>query len=369
MRRIAMHGWKAPIGALMIAVLIVLGGLATWIQPVVAAPLRAQPLRPLVSIREVAKSVLPETSIASPALSSLSDYSPSDAGPVSALAWTGVDASHSLNVMLSQGGLKYGDKVTLRESSAARPSVLLVREGTANRVVLAWTGTDARHSLNVLYDVYGARKKITISDNTPSYMAPSLAFFNGQIWLAWTGTDASHSLNVRAMGPQGLTPGAKTVLSQQWSGFTSRDGPSLRVDMRDHLLLITWIFLALPPTIDLAQSSDGARWSASFSPPPPQTSIATPDAMALPASSLTAGIPSYYWAWTGTDSANSLNIAYTSTLHSWPAPVVTLRERGFGGPSLGYLDGSANGEGHQIALAWTGVDPAHHLNVALFSIQ
>lgn len=372
MRKKGCSGWKPPIGVLLVAVLVVAIGIGATVQSsAAAAATSAAPQRApaAVSFREIAKNVLRETSIDGPAFSSLSDYVPVQTRtfPVSALAWTGTDAHHSLNVMISTSGLVYEDKLTLHENSATRPAVLLVHQNNANRVVLAWTGTDAHHSLNVLYDVYGARTKITIGDN--SLFSPALAFFNGQIWLAWTGTDVNRSLNVRAMGPQGLTPGPKTILSMQGVSFSSRNGPSLRADMRDHLLLLTWLLLPLPPTIDLAQSSDGVRWTTSFSPPPPQTSVAQPDVMVLPADSHTTGIPADYWAWTGTDSARSLNLASTSTLNNWPAPVVTLKEQGLGGPELGYVDAFFNGGGHQIVLAWTGVDPQHHLNVAILSVE
>ena len=83
-----------------------------------------------------------------------------------------------------------------------------------------------------------------------------------------------------------------------------------------------------------------------------------------------AGLPTYYWTWTGTDAAHSLNIAYTSTLASWPAPIVTLNEQALNSPELGYSNnlGLTPATTVPILLAWTGVDPAHHLNIALIQI-
>src|SRR5579884_625437 len=54
------------------------------------------------------------------------------------------------------------NKVTLDEQSIARPAV----DQIGKIVVLAWTGTDPRHSLNIMWDVYGQRQKITMGDNS-----------------------------------------------------------------------------------------------------------------------------------------------------------------------------------------------------------
>jgi hypothetical protein len=332
-----------------------------------------------VPVTEIKKEVLGETSIAGPAFSSLSDYSPSpntyppNSYPASVIAWTGTDGNHSLNVVYSLDGFNFNQKkVTLHENSATRPAVLLFQNtsiGTLapNLVVLAWTGTDPNHSLNVMFDVYGARQMITLADN--SFYSPALAYFKGQVWLAWTGTDPQRSLNVMAMGPNGLTPGHKAILTHQSTGFSSRSGPSLRADNRDGLLLLSWSSLSVPPYIDLAQSPDGSAWSTSFSPPPPQFSGSSPDVLSLPGKAPT-GLPTDYWTWTGTDPLRSLNIAYTSTLPSWPAPVVTLDERGFGGPELGFSGKLGLGAANTVVvlLAWTGTDASHHLNVAVIQI-
>jgi hypothetical protein len=332
-----------------------------------------------VPVTEIKKEVLGETSIDGPAFSSLSDYTPDtntvppNSYPASAIAWTGTDGHHSLNVVYSLDGFQFNQqKVTLRDNSATRPAVLLFRNtsiGTLapNLVVLAWTGTDPNHSLNVMFDVYGARQMITLGDN--SLHSPALAFFKGQVWLAWTGTDPNHSLNVMAMGPDGLTPGHKTILTGQSSGFSSRSGPALRADARDGLLLLSWSFLSVPAYIDLAQSPDGSSWSTSFSPPPPQLSGSSPDVLSTPGK-VPAGLPTDYWTWTGTDPLHSLNIAYTSTLPSWPAPVVTLDEQGFGAPALGFSGKLGLGAANTVTilLAWTGTDASHHLNVAVIQI-
>jgi hypothetical protein len=377
--------WRIP--STMIVSVCFAVALALGVYGVKAPAAGASPVQPHltthattdVPVKEIKKEVLGETSIDGPAFSSLSDYTPSpetnppNSYPASAIAWTGTDGYHSLNVVYSLDGFNFNQqKVTLHEDSATRPAILLFQNtsiGTLapNLVVLAWTGTDPNHSLNVMFDVYGARQMITLADN--SFYSPALAYFKGQVWLAWTGTDPHRSLNVMAMGPDGLTPGHKTILSAQSADFSSRSGPALRADTRDGLLLLSWSFLSVPAFIDLAQSPDGSAWSTSFSPPPPQVSGSSPDVLSIPGK-IPSGLPSDYWTWTGTDPLHSLNIAYTSTLPSWPAPIVTLDEQGFGAPQLGYSTKLGLGATNTVTilLAWTGTDASHHLNVAVIQI-
>jgi hypothetical protein len=377
--------WRIPssmVVAACFAAALALGAYGVTAPAAGAAPVQAllTTVAPSnVPVTEIKKEVLGETSVDGPAFSSLSDYTPSpntyppNTYPASVIAWTGTDGYHSLNVVYSLDGFNFNQKkVILHENSATRPAVLLFQNHTSgtlapNLVVLAWTGTDPNHSLNVMFDVYGARQMITLADN--SAHSPALAYFKGQIWLAWTGTDPQRSLNVMAMGPDGLTPGHKTILTGQSADFSSRSGPALRADTADGLLLLSWSFLSVPAYIDLAQSPDGSTWSTSFSPPPPQVSASSPDVLSLPGKTA-GGLPDHYWTWTGTDPLRSLNIAYTSTLASWPAPVVTLDEQAFGAPALGYSNklglGATNAV--KLLLAWTGMDAGHHLNVAVIQI-
>jgi hypothetical protein len=369
--------WRFPIATLVLMTGLGVAAFGFTAPAALAAPART--LAPQSApVSEFDKEVLGETSIDGPAISSLSDYVPNPqtyppgSFPATAIAWSGTDGYHSLNVILSGNGLDYSkSKITLHEYSATHPAVLLYQNnhsGTLgpNLVVLAWTGTDANHSLNVMFDVYGVRQMITLSDR--SLYSPALAYFNGQVWLAWTGTDPNHSLNVMAMGPDGVNPGQKTILSD--AGFSARGAPSLREDMRDKLLLLTWTQATSPYFIDLAQSANGTTWAPSFTPPPPQTSFHGPDVVAVPGS-IASGLPTDFWSWTGTDGSHSLNIAYTSTLASWPAPIVTLNEQAFGGPALAYstkLGGTPHGA-VTVLLAWTGVDGLHHLNIAAFAVS
>src|SRR5262249_55738820 len=161
------------------------------------------------SARLLTKIILPDSSIDGPALSSV--YVPNGTSE-SVLAWTGTDANHRLNVETSGDGLRFSGKRILPETSSYRPDVALA--APAGAVAVAWTGTNAGHSLNVLYDVYGHQRKLTLW-NESSISAPALLIGPG-FYLAWTGTDANHSLNLMPIEvtDSGLTPGKKVILSQ-----------------------------------------------------------------------------------------------------------------------------------------------------------
>ncbi|GEM_PF-879649 len=298
-----------------------------------------------------------DNSIDAPAFWSESAYPPvanSSFAPVSVLAWAGTDRAHSLNVETSNDGIHYTNKITLGDNSFARPSILVVPVNTTNVVIMAWAGNDRNHSLNVMYDVYGARKKVTFAEYTP--FAPSLAYFGGQVWIAWAGTDANHTLNVRALGPQGLVPGVKTTL---WS-HDSGSSPDLVADPHDSQMLLSWQMSGSNHP-NFMQSANGTTWTAGLAAPSSGTTGSTPSLMALnPAQT---NMPEYYWAWTGTNSSRTVYIQMTSTLNTWSSPIVALPEAATGAPSLGFA-----GQARQILIVWTGTDSGHHLNVAILPV-
>jgi polyvinyl alcohol dehydrogenase (cytochrome) len=307
-----------------------------------------------VNSPEVTKVTLSEQSIDGPALWSEAAAPPAGGAPVSVLAWTGTDAAHHINVMTSSDGIHYGQKLVLNETSVTRPSVTVVQAGTVNVVVVAWIGTNRAHTLNIVYDVYeaaGVRKKLTLSDT--SGFAPSLAAFGGQIWLGWTGTSANHSVNVLSLGPEGMLPGVKTTLPQ----FSTLAGPTLAADTQDNQLLLTWQ-TAGSNQLQLAQSADGAQWSVAQA---AQESGTTPDAMAI--DKTPSNMAPYYWSWQGTDPQHSINVWSSTALNAWPDAVMTLGETSYGPPVVGYT-----GQANRILLVWTGTNGGHNINLAVLKV-
>lgn len=321
-----------------------------------AAPAKAAPRAASEASVEQSKVVLGDTSIDGPALWTSNPGAP-NLGLASVLAWTGTDAGHSLNIMRSSDGVTYGGKVTFAENSATRPAVAV--QGPPTTIVLAWTGVDAGRSLNLLCQGAacgtgaGSYKKLTIwSDN--SFTSPALARFGGRFLLAWAGTDANHSLNILPfsliMSGSGFQLGTKRVLSQ----FSSVSMPNLAVDPQHNQLVLSWAATTPRNQPAFATSSDGTGWSGAQM--LDERSAAGPAGFAVAAT----GMPPYWMAWTGTDPGHSVNVRFTQSLSQWPLSYkTTLSETALGGPSLGYM-----GDVGRMLLSWTGTDAAHHLNIA-----
>lgn len=287
------------------------------------------------------KVTLPETSIDGPALSSV--------GSESVIAWSGTDTDHHLNVETSTDGLHFGNKLTLDETSPFRPDVALASQGGA--VAVAWTGSDANHSLNVLYDVYGIQKKLTLWDES-TFTAPALLLGPG-MYLAWAGTDSNHSLNLLSLSitDTGLVAGAKTTL---W-GVGSDASPHLARGSAT-VIALTWVTQSLQLRAATATNPGGLGSGTGLA----EMSASAPSVYILgPAT----GAGNQQWiGWTGTDSAHHLNLTWTTAFPKFaspPAGKTTLSDTAFGGPALSY-----NGANQ---IAWTGTDTAHHLNIATFA--
>jgi hypothetical protein len=301
---------------------------------------------------QTSKITLPELSIDGPALYT-SKPAPGEPGTGlnAVIAWTGTD--HRLNLLTSSDGTHYGNKLTLNETSFARPAVV---GGWAGAIAIAWTGTDANHSLNVMFDVRSAHPtKVTLRHEN-SMMAPSLEQGGGGVLLAWTGTDRNHSLNVQSLTVPDLKLGPKTTM---WNNGTIAN-PNLSRDVATGKLLLSWV---TPPSgqIAFASSSDGMSWTAATL--INEWSANEPSMMGIKGKGDT---PARWLAWTGagSDSAHHVNVQYSTSFPSWPAAgtKVTLGETAFSGPQVGYVGGD-----QQVLIAWTGTDAAHHLNVAVIS--
>ncbi|HZC05526.1 MAG TPA: hypothetical protein VE338_07790 [Ktedonobacterales bacterium] len=334
-----MYARMAKVG--MAAALTLVIGLAAAAPAFAASPrARAAPAK----VTESAKVVLDETSVNAPGF-----YADANLGATGVIAWAGTDSLHHINVMTSADGLHYGNKVKLNELTVNRPAVVQMSASAGKAVAIAWRGTDTAHRLNVMFDVYGARKALIL--NETSSTGPALTVYKGNLLLAWVGVDANHSLNILPITLSSFTPQTKTILRQ----FSSSAGPTLTVINKGSSsdLALGWITPAR--RLNLAQSTDGVHFTSALGPGLPQTSVSSPDALFF----TSEGGPEYWLAWTGTDTNHHLNIQWTTHYPQWPSAASTktvLPEWALGGPSLGFRDG--------VVIVWTGTDPAHHLNVA-----
>ena len=301
---------------------------------------------------EGAKVTLGETSIDSPALWT------SDTGGVRALlAWTGTDSAHHLNLLSSADGVSWGSKVTLAETSRFRAGLARTGPNASDRAVVAWTGTDANQSLNVLVGTPPSSSiKLTLSQEN-SFTGPSIAVFKGDLYLAWAGTDAAHTLNVDriSIGASTLSVQQKTIL---W-GWGSPATPTIAFDATGNRLVMSWIDAS--QHVSFAFSTNGANWTQPAQSPLTESSGASPALLSALATNVSSNLARYFLAWTGTDAAHSVNVKFTTSFPYWPRSYdkATLAEQAFGAPVLGSVGVSAS-----LLLAWTGTDAAHHLNVA-----
>lgn len=342
----------------------VIGGMAAR-----AAPARssAAAIPTYGTPHETGKVVLPELSKDGPALWTQAQPS-APIGPLAVLAWTGTDGR--LNFMFGNGGITFSDKKTLGETSFVRPAVVRGKGegGFVAPVALAWTGTDAGHHLNVLYDVPGSTvKKLTLWSET-SFTSPSLEWLNGStdtLLLAWAGTDASHSLNIMQVRvtSQGLVQGAKVTF---WN-YHSAGQPELIADRTfsgTPRLFLGWSDLT-SHRLMWATSPDAKTWTQQ--PAFAEWSGSGPSMLGL--NEQLTHYPPFWMAWAGmgADAAHHVNVLYapSGTQATTNTVKAMLPETASGGPVVGfnlYLPGK------ELLVAWTGTDAAHHVNVATIGV-
>ncbi len=338
------------------ALLLIVVALAPVAQARAAqAAVQVTPRIPTQAPTMQSKVTLGDTSVDGPALWTSNAGAP-NLGFASILAWTGTDARHSLNILQSSDGVTYGKKATFAESSATRPAVAAI--GTPPTIVLAWTGTDINHSLNLLCrgaacgTSASGERKVTLSSDS-SFSSPALTRYGNGFLLAWAGTDAHRSLNVLpfSLTSSGFQLGVKRILRQ----FGSAATPSVAVNPHNNQLLLSWTDSAPTGAILFATSGDGVGWSGAQ--PANETSSAGPQGYAVAAN----GMPTYWMAWTSADPAHALYVRFTQRFPQWPLGSDRTRfgDTAFGAPALGYV-----GDVGQMLLAWTGTDPTHHINIA-----
>ncbi len=322
---------------------------------------------------ETGKVVLPETSIDGPALWTQGMPS-APTGPMTVLAWTGTD--DRLNYMTGNGGISNGfsGKTTLGETSFVRPAVVrgTGEGGFVAPVALAWTGTDAAHHLNVLYRVPGSTgattTKLTLWNDT-SFTSPSLEWATDGVGktllLAWAGTDAGHSLNIIQVQitSQGLAQGPKTTY---WN-YHSSGQPELIMDRTfssPFQYFLGWTDQT-SHRIMWAVSPDAAAWT--LQPPFAEWSGSGPSMLGL--NEQLTHFPPFWMAWagTGTDTAHHVNVLYAPSYAQATTNhvMVTLPETALGGPVVGF---NIYLPGQEMLVAWMGTDQAHHINLATLGV-
>lgn len=140
------------------------------------------------------------SSIASP---SLSPYK--DTGLL--LTWAATSPLHRIRFAISTDTVHWTQPASspLAEWTAVAPSLLSLGVANMPPYYLGWTGTDSHHSVNVQYTESFPTWPLDNSKTTFGEWAlggPALAdsLVGRQIVLAWTGTDPLHRLNIALIG-------------------------------------------------------------------------------------------------------------------------------------------------------------------------
>jgi hypothetical protein len=205
------------------------------------------------------KVTLNETSYAAPTLAVYTDLNSGEERL--AIGWTGTDLFRRLNVASTVNGVNFFDKVTLNETSYLQYSIgkYLVRISMAPSLAsfggylwIAWTGSDAQHHLNTMVSTDGDHfgEKATLSETSLS--GPSLAHeyvptssLPDRLFIGWTGT-GNNRLNYMSTPSTGNNFGGKVTLNETgYNGialFSPADG-DLKIgwagtDPQHHLNLI-----------------------------------------------------------------------------------------------------------------------------------
>ena len=274
------------------------------------------------------KTVLTEQAVEGPALASVGD------GRL-ALAWTGADPAHHLNVQTSPDGRSFGGKVTLPETSPHAPAAAFGN----GRLFLAWTDSQRRVNVASSADLGTFAGKVTLAEMSTS--GPALVFANGLLHLAWTGADSQHRLNVMS-STDGLTWAGKVTL-----GDRSGTGPGL--GSAGGLLYLLWAGADPNLSLNVMTSADGVSWGNKV-------------VLAEGSNDHPALVPwgELYLAWAGRDPAHRLNLLVSADTPSGLADKQTYGDTSAAAPALAVFR-------DDIYVGWTGTDPTHHVNVARLS--
>jgi hypothetical protein len=158
------------------------------------------------------------------------------------MAWTGTDSNHTLNVAqvnpftgsttLSLEAYVVGDN----DASSQAPALAVAEVEGVEQLVIAWTGTDSHHHLNVASSVNVNPSNAWSGTFTLNQLAtggPSLATFNSILYIGWSGTDGNHTLNLASNAVNGLPSNSLSFGAAQpvnipgRGNFTSPSAPSL----------------------------------------------------------------------------------------------------------------------------------------------
>jgi hypothetical protein len=255
--------------------------------------------------------------------------------------------------------------IPLPETSPFTPAILSVPPSSSiPAFVLAWTGSDGQHKLNISRSDTGGTTwdKQLLRLGGPwegSSAGPALALHNGVVFVCWAAA-ADQRLWLASSADSGRTWSGKRPIAEE-----SSDGSPALVSYRGRLV-VAWRGTDGAGTLTIATSpDDGASWGKVIL---PEWSIAGPS-LAHYASG--AGFSYLFLAFTGTDHLLRTRSCQGDDFASFGRPVAsaegqTLHETSDSGPAIAVLD-AREGKDVFVAVSWrgTGDDQLH----ATYSLQ
>lgn len=150
------------------------------------------------------------------------------------MSWLAASPANHIAFAKSTNASAWSGATVLSEWSYSTPSLLGIVGNYYNMPphYLSWTGGDTARSLNFQYTrsypSWPDPTNTKVILNESAYGAPALGFISGPslVLVAWTGTDAAHHLNVAILTPMspspcalpGITPVTPKVISRGTSG-------------------------------------------------------------------------------------------------------------------------------------------------------
>ena len=251
------------------------------------------------------------------------------------VGWTGRNAAHNLNLMTYYPTSKvFGPAQVLTDTTLPGQGPSLVNFN--GNLYVAWMGSD--HRLNVgRYDPTNPSvlaEKVTLRES--SNQAPALAAFQGRLYLSWRGTDGH--LNIISSAD------ASTFTTKVTYGVVVRTSPSLVA--KNMFLFVAWE----------DTSADSHIVFARYDPAQPtdlQEVVTVASTSQLPVALAPAGVASPYVvvAWRTATDEHVRTAVYEGGpfLHN---PVYTTETTHYG-PAL-----------YSPYMSWTGTDTAQSVNVS-----
>jgi peptidoglycan hydrolase-like protein with peptidoglycan-binding domain len=268
------------------------------------------------------KATLKDTSITSPSFTTFNNRG--------FIGWTGTNAAHNLNVMVTDNMRVWSNKVVLSDTSLSGPALTVFN----NRLYIAWRGV-GNNALNVMSSADGFNwgNKVTLNETT--FFRPALGVYNGKLVIAWTGTDAQRRLNI-IQSTNGTAWANKMTL-----GDTSIEGPELCTLGSN--LLMTWSGTDAQRHVNV-MAFNGVSWFNKVT--LNETSSVSP--------SIENVNGRIYLSWTGTNAARNLNTLISSNGVTFFGKIIYGDTSPFG-PTIGAFR-------NVPVLSWTGTDAARSLN-------